>query len=348
MTFTFKPAKRENAPVLVMLAGPSGGGKTMSALRLATGLAGGGKIAMIDTEAGRGTHYATQFKFDHGDMLPPFSPEHYVEGIDAADKAGYSVIVIDSMSHCWAGDGGVLDMQEKELERMAGNDWAKRERVKMAAWIKPKMQHKKMMSRLLQCRAHIIMAFRAEEKVEVRKGSDGKQQIVPIGWQPICEKNMPYEATVSFLLSDTKAHLATPIKLQSQHAPFFPLNKPIDEECGKQLAAWAAGGVATEQPKQPDTPPAQTQTNGHAEAPSATDFVLGLPMAWPAPTADRKAWNVACIAAAKEIDALPDAFHAERWEELNGESLQVLLSGANKDFYDRLMGKLMPKKEAQS
>lgn len=345
MTFTFKPAIRENAPVFIMLAGPSGGGKTKTALRLAVGLAGkDGKIVGIDTEAKRMTHYADQHKFDHGDMLPPFSPHHYLEAIDAADKAGYAVIIIDSATHEWAGDGGCLDMQEKELERMAGNDWAKRERVKMAAWIKPKMEHKKMMSRLLQCRAHVIMCFRAEEKVEIRKGPDGKQMIVPIGFQPICEKNMPYEATVSFLLADTKNHLPTPIKLQDQHKPFFPLDKPIDEKCGEKLAAWARGGIAVEQPKVPTEPP-PAKTNG---ASAQTDFVLGLPMTWPAPTAERRAWNVACVAASKEIEALPDAIHAERWEEINGDALNVLMAGSNRDFYDSLYKKIAAKKEAQS
>lgn len=343
MTFTFKPAIRENAPVFIMLAGPSGGGKTKTALRLAVGLAGkDGKIVGIDTEAKRMTHYADQHKFDHGDMLPPFSPHHYLEAIDAADKAGYAVIIIDSATHEWAGDGGCLDMQEKELERMAGNDWAKRERVKMAAWIKPKMEHKKMMSRLLQCRAHVIMCFRAEEKVEIRKGPDGKQMIVPIGFQPICEKNMPYEATVSFLLADTKNHLPTPIKLQDQHKPFFPLDKPIDEKCGEKLAAWARGGIAAEPPK----PPAQ---NGHV-APaehSPTDFELGLPMTWPAPTADRKAWIAAATLGAKELDAIDDPEKAVRWEEINGENLQTMMQ-SQRQIYDRLYEKLAAKKEAQS
>jgi len=235
-----------------------------------------GKIVGIDTEAGRMTHYADRFKFDHGDMKPPFSPAHYLEAIEAADKAGYAVIIIDSATHEWAGDGGCLDMQEKELERMAGNDWGKRERVKMAAWIKPKMEHKRMMSRLLQCRAHIIMCFRAEEKVEIKKGADGKQMIVPIGFQPICEKNMPYEATVSFLLADTKAHLPTPIKLQDQHKPFFPLDKPIDEKCGEKLAAWAKGG-APAAPKvalTPETPPHDPATGEVAEGnPMSEEYV---------------------------------------------------------------------------
>src|SRR5258708_33502484 len=98
-------------------------------------------------------------------------------------------------------------MHEAELDRMAGNDWEKRERVKMAAWIKPKMAHKHMVQRLLQVRAHLILCFRAEEKVEMTKDSNGKTVIAKRagvtgldGWFPVCEKNLPYELTCSFLL----------------------------------------------------------------------------------------------------------------------------------------------------
>lgn len=86
---------------------------------------------------------------------------------------------------------------------------------------------------------------------------------------------------------------------------------------------------------------------GEPEAPMPTDTAFGLPMTWPAPTADRKAWNVACIAAAKEIEALPDAAAAEAWEQLNGDALNDLMAGANKDFYNRLMEKLQAKKDAE-
>lgn len=167
----------------------------------------------------------------------------------AADKAGYPVIVVDSCSHEWAGDGGILDWADDELTRMAGDDYAKRERVKMASWIKPKMGHKHMIQKLLQVRAHLILCFRAEEKIEMIKGPDGKMQIVPKksaigldGWMPVCEKNMPYELTTSFLLMASRPGIPHPIKLQEQHRPLFPLDKPITEESGRLIAQWAAGG----------------------------------------------------------------------------------------------------------
>ena len=246
MTFTFRPAVRENVGLLIGLAGASGSGKTYTAMRLATGIAGDKPFCVIDTEAGRAKHYADAFRFDHGDLAPPFRPDRYAEAIQAADKAGYPVIVVDSMSHEWAGDGGILDWQEEEYQRMGG-----REAVKMAAWIKPKGAHKHMVSRLLQVRAHLILCMRAEEKIEMVKGEDGKTKIVPKqgpagfrGWLPVCEKTLPYELTASFLLTADAPGIPKPIKLQEQHRALFPLDEPITEESGRRIAEWAAGGAA--------------------------------------------------------------------------------------------------------
>src|SRR5712671_3912293 len=193
MSFEFRAAKRESVKLLIGVSGASGSGKTWSAMLLAKGLAGTAKFAVIDTENRRASMYADYFKFDAGDLAAPFSPDCYLEAIQAADKAGYPVIVVDSMSHEWAGDGGCLDMQEKELDRMAGDDWKRREACKMSAWIKPKMSHKAMMSKLLQVNAHVILCFRAESKIEMVRGENGKMEIREKktltsidGWIPIC------------------------------------------------------------------------------------------------------------------------------------------------------------------
>lgn len=252
MSFQFKPAIREQVGLLIGLAGGTGSGKTFSAMRLAAGISGGKPFAVIDTEAGRAKHYADQFKFDHGDLAPPFTPESYALAILAADEAKYPCIVVDSCTHEWAGEGGVLEMQEAELDRMAGDNYQKREACKMAAWIKPKMAHKKMVQRLLQVRAHLILCFRAEEKIEMVRDEDTKKMvIVPKksvtgldGWMPVCEKNLPYELTTSFLLTADAPGMPKPIKLQEQHRMMFPRDKPISEESGKLVAFWAAGALS--------------------------------------------------------------------------------------------------------
>ena len=248
MTFTFRPAARENVSLLIGLAGSSGSGKTYTAMRLASGISAGKPFAVIDTEAGRAKHYADQFTFDHGDLKPPFSPSAYAEAIAAADATHYPVIVVDSASHEHAGEGGILDMQEAEYQRLGGTD-----KVKMTSWIRPKGEHRKMVQRLLQVRAHLILCFRAEEKIEMVRtpqGTEVRRKITATGldgWVPICEKTLPYELTASFLLMASKPGVPLPIKLQEQHRALFPLDQAITEESGKRLADWARGG-ATSQP----------------------------------------------------------------------------------------------------
>jgi len=267
---TFERATRAQIPLLIGLAGGTGSGKTYTAMELASGMSGGKPFAVIDTENGRARHYANEFVFDRADLTPPFRPERYEDAVLAADAAGYPVIVVDSMSHCWAGEGGILDWQEEELDRMAGADWQKREACKMAAWIKPKMQHKHMVQRLLQVRAHVILCFRAEAKIEIVK-VDGKWKAVPKsspvgldGWLPICEKNLPFELTCSFLLTADAPGIPKPIKLQKQHRPFFPLEQPITRAAGEKLARWAAGDDLPTQPA--------AARSAQAGAPTVADY----------------------------------------------------------------------------
>ena len=147
----------------------------------------------------------------------------------------------------------------------------------MAAWIKPKMASKHMVQKLLQVRAHLILCFRAEEKIEMVRGDDGKMKIIPkvtptglSGWVPICEKNLPYELTASFLLTADAPGVPKPIKLQEQHRALFPLDKPITEESGRLIAAWAAGGKPVASP-QPGPSPERTAVDSDRPADRITD-----------------------------------------------------------------------------
>jgi hypothetical protein len=258
--FTFRPAKREGVTLLIGVAGGTGSGKTFSAMRMASGIAkaAGKRFAVIDTESGRARHYADQFEFDVMDLEPPFRPDAYKNAIIAAEQAGYPVVVVDSMSHEHAGEGGLLDWSEEELDRMAGQDYKKRESCKMASWIKPKTSHKEMVQRLLRAKIHVILCFRAEQKIEMIR-EDGKTKIVAKqsltgldGWIPISEKTLPFELTASFLLTAERPGIPLPIKLQQQHRALFPPNQPITEESGRLIAEWSAGSSGSSQAAQID------------------------------------------------------------------------------------------------
>jgi hypothetical protein len=270
MTFAFAPARREQVSLLIALAGASGSGKTFSALRLAKGLAPTGKIMFIDTEARRGLHYAEQFDFMHADMRPPFRPAAFIEGIRAAEQAGAEVVIIDSFSHEYDGEGGIMDWAD-ELERggtkSPGN------------WKVPKGAHKKLMNALLQCRASIIFCLRADEKIKIAR-ENGKTVVEPLGWMPICEKRFMFEMTASFTLTPDRPGIPNfdlPHKLQSQHRAMFSDRSPIGEDSGRALAEWAAGGT----PVSPGNPapvtsaaPKLTPAAGAADEqiPTATEY----------------------------------------------------------------------------
>ena len=189
MTFEIRTAQRQGARLLIQLSGVSGSGKTYTALQLAYGLAGNdaGKVVMIDTENRRGSLYADSLpggaKYRILDMYAPFSPDRYVEAIEAACKAGAEVVVIDSVSHEWESEGG--------CEYIANQS-------RFPDWKLAKRLHKRFVTYMLQCPAHIIACTRAREKVDF---SDPKNPR-PLGIQPIQEKNFSYEATVSLMMHD--------------------------------------------------------------------------------------------------------------------------------------------------
>lgn len=251
MPFEFRPLQRSAIALLLGLAGGTGSGKTFSALTLARGIADGHVIAGIDTENGRMDHYAELFpEVRVVQITAPFRPDKYSDAIEAAERfliaqkvpVEKRVTVVDSASHEWYGEGGCLEWHD---ELMGGQ-----QSKNLAAWIEPKKAHKKMVNRLLQLQSHVILCFRAEPKVEAKKGDDGRMVIVAKesltgidGWIPIAEKNLPFELTASFLLMADKPGVPRPIKLQAQHRSMFPLDKPLSQESGRALADWARGGV---------------------------------------------------------------------------------------------------------
>jgi ABC-type dipeptide/oligopeptide/nickel transport system ATPase subunit len=247
-TFEAKPAVRTRVPLMVGLMGPSGGGKTYSALRLAAGFqrVTGGETYVIDTEARRALHYADKFKFQHVEFGAPFSPLDYLEAIEYCVSKGATTVIVDSMSHEHEGPGGVLEMHEEALQKLGGND-----RDSFRAWAKPKADRRRMINTILQKPCNFIFCFRAKEKTKPGE-ENGKKTLINIGFMPIAGEEFVYEmGTCALLLpgangvptwtSDFRGEKMM-IKMPEQFRQLLG-DKQLSEDIGEQLARWAAGGA---------------------------------------------------------------------------------------------------------
>lgn len=285
---TFKPAKREGVPLLIGLDGASGSGKTFSAQELAAGIADEigrannreGRVFGIDTERRRMLHYADRFSFMHAEIAPPFRPQTYGDAIKAAEEQGADVIIIDSFSHEWEGEGGVLEwartlesgIPKVENPRTYGSGWKDDWRVapvkSPSNWIEPKQAHKRLVNQMLAARAHVIVCLRSEEKMKLEtlkeQGSNGRtynKTVITAAadlpllerWVPICEKRFPFEITTSLLLTPNQPGVPIARKLQDQHRPFFPDGQQITRAAGAALARWSMGGAAASDRNAPPT-----------------------------------------------------------------------------------------------
>lgn len=253
-SFEAKPAERGNDPLLIGMIGPPGGGKTYSALRIARGMqkVRGGDIVVIDTEGGRAKKYADDFKFLHVDMKPPYKPTDFLEAIKQQLKKIPAAVIIDSMSDEHEGTGGVLDWHGKEVDRMGGTDYAKRERVAQAAWIQPKRDRVNMMNGLLRISTPLIFCFRAREKTKPMQ--DGKGRVVPtnMGYQPIAPSEIVFGLDLTCVLppraegvpvwKSDKAGEDFIIKLPQYLKPFVAEGTQLSEDMGEAFAKWASGG----------------------------------------------------------------------------------------------------------
>lgn len=201
MPFVIEKADRSQSKVCIALAGDTHTGKTLSAIRLARGIVGEkGKIGFIDTEQRRASLYAGFYGgFDVINMTPPFSPERYQEAVQTFKEAGYDCVIIDSMSHEWEGEGGVLEMADSQTyangNKMTGLD----------KWCKPKIAHRKMMSSIMNSGMNVIFCYRVKYNMEEVINEKGKKTLVK-SEEPVIvrEPNVEYDITVDLVLDKNK------------------------------------------------------------------------------------------------------------------------------------------------
>lgn len=236
--FEIRKAVRRALPIQMAFYGPTGSGKTFSALLFSAGLAADGKVAIIDTERGRGSLYADNKKilaalpngYDVMELDPPYHPQRFMKAIDAVEAAGYSVCLIDSLSDAWDGPGGCADLAEAANRN----------------WIQPKLWNKKMMMRIVSSNMNIICLFKAQEKTKVidkTKSASGKQEYVDRGMQPVSEKGNFYPMLLGFSV-DPATHLSTVIKCHDDLIEIFREPKLISKRDGELVLRWNKSGAA--------------------------------------------------------------------------------------------------------
>ena len=236
----FKRATKAAAKLRLGLVGPAGSGKTMTALRIAAGL--GGRVAVIDTERGSASLYAGErgMEFDVIE-LDTYGVERFIEAIKAAAEGGYSTLVIDSLSHAWAGKGGILEFVDNAGKRNQGGG-------NFGAWRDATPRHNSLVDAILGAPLHIICTLRS--KVEyVVENVGGRNQVRKVGMQPVQRDGLEYEFTV---VGDvTQDH---DLVVTKTRAAFLKdaVVREAGEDLGRQLAEWLAAGSDPE----PAPPPA--------------------------------------------------------------------------------------------
>jgi hypothetical protein len=295
MTFKFDTAQRSDTKALIGLYGQSGSGKTYSALMLGRGLVGPhGKLAMIDTESGRGALYADVIPggYLRADLGAPFTPQRYIEAIEAAEKGGIECLVIDSMSHEWEGIGGVIEM--------AGAIEARTGKSGLHCWKDPKGAHLKMLLKLLGTNMHVICCLRAKRKSRQVKDDRGKTVIVKDDFaSPKQDGDFIFEMTVHAEILPDHTMRVTKIS-HPELANVIRSGERITVDTGAKLAAWAKGGVV-------GTPSPRSQV----QQPAAVSDFPGDQPSWQPPSSLKVA--LAAIADMEPLEARIWQTNAATW-----------------------------------
>lgn len=230
---SFKKAVKQDLKLRLAITGPAGSGKTYTALRIATAM--GLPIAYLDTEHGSASKYADLFNFDVMEMKPPFNPERFVKGIQAAAGEGYKVIVIDSLSHAWNGTGGILEMVEDAATRLKGNTYA--------AWKDVTPKQNALIEAIVGSPIHIIATMRSKMDYVQQRDDKGYTKIEKVGMAPIQRDGFEYEFDVVMDMDIKHQGIITKTRCPALTDKVFKLP---GEEMARILDQWLNSGTAAE------------------------------------------------------------------------------------------------------
>lgn len=229
----FELVSRKSSKARIAMTGPSGAGKTLSALYLAYGITGDWKkIALIDTEHERGRFYADRSdlgteEFLYASLTPPYSAERYIDFVNSAAEAvgKDGVVIVDSFSHAWDNEGGVLDYKSEVAKRAGKNDYT--------AWDEAGKVQNNLVNTILSTDCHIIITMRSKMAYAMEQNDRGKMVPVKLGLAPVQRENTEYEFDIVFQIS--RDHTA----VCSKDTTFLDtFSGVITSELGGQLRNW--------------------------------------------------------------------------------------------------------------
>ena len=234
---SFAPVTRKMSKAIIGIVGPSGAGKTLSALLLAYGITGDwSKVALIDTEHERGRFYAERGDFNIGRFLyaplyPPYSPERYKDYVSSAAEAvgDDGVVIVDSFSHAWDNEGGVLDIKSGIAQQKNKNEYT--------AWDEAGKIQNNLVNSILSAPCHTIVTMRTKMAYAMEVNDRGKTVPVKVGLAPVQRESTEYEFDVVFQIN--REHIAC----TSKDTTFLDTwSGIITPELGKELGAWLEEG----------------------------------------------------------------------------------------------------------
>ena len=225
----FRKAERRKAKLRLAITGTAGSGKTYGALLVAQGL--GGRIAMLDSENGSGDLYSNLCDYDILPLKAPYDIRKYLSAIHEAEKEGYSVLIIDSLSHAWSGEGGLLDVKEQLASNGKLNSFT--------AWNKITPMQNKLIEAILTSPCHIIATIRSKTDYVQVVNDRGKTEIRKVGLAPIQRPEIEYEFSVVMDLSSD--HIVSVSK--DRTSLFDNQNFMLSNEVGEKLLEYLNSGV---------------------------------------------------------------------------------------------------------
>jgi hypothetical protein len=225
-------ATRESVKLRMSISSPTGFGKTYGALLIAYGITENwSKIAVVDTENRSASLYAHLGKYYTIQLTPPFTTDKYIQAIDVCEKNGIEVIILDSITHVWKGEGGLL-----EYNNSLGG--------KYQDWAKTTPLYQKWLNKILNSSCHIISTMRKKQAYSMVT-ENGKTKVEKKGMEDEIRDGFDYEMTVAFeIINDN--HLAKTSKDRTQMFDGKP-EFVITSDTGKQIREWCEAGIDVNQ-----------------------------------------------------------------------------------------------------